>query len=1044
MALKVFLLSAMLLCTGILNAQDIRKITGVVTDEDGEVVIGATVYAVPKKKAATVTDIDGNFSLSVPSGSTGITVSSIGYKPATISLSNKSHYEIRLNIESQLLNETVVVGYGSVRKSTLSNSQSTIKGEDIAERNVTNVASAMQGMMAGVEISSNSGAPGSDVNIIIRGAASINADATPLYVVDGVPVDNISDLSVQDIKSIDVLKDAASSAIYGSRGANGVVLITTKQPKAGDKLTIQASASWGIQSIERYVDVLSPEEWIQWRTKVNDIYYMTDPEGKLGLAKGKYHPELTDDYDTRLKKLGKFQYNAMNDPRWSQSGHPGLQLIDWQREFFRIAPIQNYNFSISNSGDKTRYRISLGFIDQQGIAVNTRFVKANARASMETVFNNHFSFNFTISPSYQKTYGGTNLNGKNKQGAMTLAMVPVTEEEAGVKSGTEPYEGYAWGSTRVSPIEYMRQSTYEQESTGAKTQATVIYKINNGLSFEATTSFDFNTRMTNQFTPSYVTSKWDAGEGVNTTASERVIRGLGYMVQTLGKYNRSWNEIHNLDAMVGYSFEHRQNKELSASASNFPDNSLPIFNINDETITAATYSPGTPIRLVSMFARVQYDWNGILSVMGSIRRDGSSRLGKNNRWGWFPAVSGAFNVTRMNIWPEDFPMNQFKIRASWGNNGNNRITQNAALGILESANYSTNNSSIINGFAQGQLNNLNLGWEKTSSFDLGLDLGFFNNRVQLTVDYYDKITQSLLYKVKTPAVLGFEAVWSNVGHILNRGFEIELRTMNNWGNFHWNLSANVGYNYNEVTSLGNANETIYGGQSNTQVLQVGQPLNSYYMYDAVGVYQTRDDLLKYPRMSNTVVGDVRYRDVNDDGKIDDRDRTIVGKPRPDFTYGLRNTFKYKKWDFSFLFTAQTGGKILSLLGRTIDRPGMGSNLNVLSHWKNMWISEEMPGDGKTPGLFNSNTGQFYDTRWLYSTDFIKLKNVTIGYSLRFKKGHIKNLRLTLTGENLIMWDKYSGGFSPEANQGTTATAGNYDHGCYPQARTITIGAQATF
>lgn len=1041
---SITLLMITLFCAGLLNAQNSRKITGIVSDEDGEVVIGATVYTVPDKKGLTVTDVEGKFSMEIPDNSIEIKVSSVGYRPKTVHLTSKNHYDICLSIDSQLLEETVVVGYGSVRKSTLSNSQSSVQGKDIADRNVTNIASALQGMMAGVEVSSNSGAPGADINIVIRGAASINADATPLYVVDGVPVDNISDLSVQDIKSIDVLKDAASSAIYGSRGGNGVVLITTKHPKAEDKLTIQASASFGIQSLERYVDVLSPEEWIEWRTKVNNIYYMTDPEGKLGLSKGKYTPEISDDYDTRLKKLGKFQYNAINDPRWSQEGYPGLQLIDWQREFFRLAPIQNYNFSISNSNDKTRYRISLGFTDQQGIATNTRFVKATARASMETIFNSHLLFNFTIAPSYQKSYGGSSLNGKNKQGAMTLAMVPVVEEEAGLKSGTEPYKGYTWGSTRVSPIEYMRQSTYEQESTSAKTQASLIYTIIPGLSAEATASFDFNTKMTDQFIPSSVTSKWDAGEGVNTTASERVIRGLGYMAQLLGKYSKSWNEIHNLDAMVGYSFEHRQNKELSASASNFPDNSLPIFNIKDETITGATYTPGTPTRLVSMFARVQYDWDGIVSVMGSIRRDGSSRLGRNNRWGWFPAVSGAFNVAKMDFWPKDFLMNQFKIRASWGDNGNNRIPQNAALGILESANYSTNNSSIINGFAQGQLNNLDLGWEKTRSIDLGVDLGLLNNRIQLTVDYYDKKTRSLLYKVKTPGMLGFEAVWSNVGHILNRGFEVELRTMNNWGKFNWNFSANIGYNFNKVTSLGNDNETIYGGQSNTQVLQVGQPLNAYYMYDAVGVYQTHDDLLRYPRMSNSVVGDVRYRDANDDGIIDDKDRTLVGKPRPDFTYGLRNVFKYKNWDCSILFTAQTGGSILSLLGRTLDRPGMGSNLNVLSHWKNMWVSEEMPGDGKTPGLFNSNTGQYYDTRWLYSTDFIKLKNVTLGYSFKFKNAHIKNLRLTLTGENLLMWDKYSGGFSPEANQGTTATAGNYDYGCYPQARTITLGAQATF
>lgn len=292
-------------------------------------------------------------------------------------------------------------------------------------------------------------------------------------------------------------------------------------------------------------------------------------------------------------------------------------------------------------------------------------------------------------------------------------------------------------------------------------------------------------------------------------------------------------------------------------------------------------------------------------------------------------------------------------------------------------------------------------------------------------------------------MLGFTQAWGNIGSIRNKGFELELTTQNLTGKLKWTTSLNVSYNKNKVLSLGDDNSTVFTGyDKTTQVFMVGQPLRSFYMYDAVGVYQTQADLQKYPVMQNTKVGDVRYRDANGDGVISDSDRTLMGKPDPDYTFGMTNTFKYKNFDLSILITGQTGGHIYGVLGRAMDRPGMGANINVLAHWKNMWKSEAEPGDGKTPGIDNANTGQFYDSRWLYSTDFIKIKNITLGYRLPFKKKFIQNARVYLSGENLLMWDKYDGGFSPEANN--AGSSGDYDYGSYPQARVITLGVNVTF
>ena len=445
----------------------------------------------------------------------------------------------------------------------------------------------------------------------------------------------------------------------------------------------------------------------------------------------------------------------------------------------------------------------------------------------------------------------------------------------------------------------------------------------------------------------------------------------------------------------------------------------------------------------SYYARINYNFDNRYLLGASFREDGSSRFGRENRWGTFPAVSAAYRVSNEKFWPKDFVMNQLKVRASWGLNGNNSISNDAALGLMESANYSL--GSLVNGFAPSSIDNEKLGWEKTHSWNIGIDLGFFNNRIVLAADYYDKTTKDLLYKVSVPAIMGFTKAWGNIGSIGNRGFELELTTQNLTGKLNWSTSLNVSYNKNEVKSLGEDNTTVFIGysDSNTQVFMVGQPLRAYYMYDAVGVYQTKEDLKKYPTMTNSQVGDVRYRDANDDGVINDQDRTLVGKPSPDYTFGFTNSFRYKDFDLSILLTAQTGGKLYSVLGRAMDRPGMGASINVLAKWKNMWRSEEEPGDGKTPGIDNKNTSSLYDSRWLYSTDFIKIKNITLGYRIPVKRfKYLSSARLYMSAENVWMWDKYDGGFSPESNNG--GKTADYDYGAYPQPRTITLGVNVTF
>ena len=1011
-----------------------RTISGTVVDESNEPLIGATVVA-EGKSSMTVTNMDGRFSLAVPDKAKTIEISFIGYTSQTISIKEKSIFMIRMRESDVQMDEVVVIGYGTSKRGNITGSIAKVDASKLEDRPSPNVVSSLQGQLAGVEVRTTDGTPGAAIQIRVRGAASINADATPLYVVDGIPVDDLGNLNPNDIQSIEVLKDASSSAIYGSRGANGVVLITTKTPNKDDKVRIQFTAAFSIQQLERRLDVMTPEEWIAYRTAYNNDKYVSALGGKGATA--------NDDWDTRYAlNSNRVNYEYMNDPRWTQPGYGGLSLIDWQDEYYRLAPMQNYQLAISNGRGNTQYRVSLGYTDQEGIAIETAYRRLNVRSNVETKLLDRVAVGINLSPSFE-WQDGARLYGKDQQSMQAVSMCPVAEPEAGIYAGAEPYSAYQWTGSKVSPVAYMKEVTNVTEIGRLNSSAYVRANIIDGLKLQVTGAFDFISRQSRNFTPSSVVSRWTDGEGYHTSADRQDSRSYKYLFQAVMNYDKRFGK-HNVSAMAGYSMETSSGSSSRLSAERFPDNSLEVFNKDDEVLKMATASLSTTNRLLSYFGRAQYEYDNRYLFTASIRRDGSSRFGKNNRWGTFPAFSAGYRISNEKFWPEKFVINQAKIRASWGMNGNNSISTDAAIGVMGSMNYASG-PSLVNGFAPTSIDNPELGWEKTHSWNFGVDLGFFNNRIAMSVDYYDKTTKDLLYKVKVPATMGFTQAWGNIGSIKNKGLEVELTTQNLTGKLKWTTSFNMGYNKNEVLSLGEDNSTVFIGwsNSNTQVFMVGQPLRAYYMYDAVGVYQTQEDLKRYPTMKNSVVGDVRYRDVNDDGVIDDNDRTLVGKPTPDYTFGMTNKFQYKDFDLSILFTGQKGGMIYSILGRAIDRPGMGASYNVLSRWKNMWMSEANPGDGKTPGINNTNTSSLYDSRWLYSTDFIKLKNVTLGYKIPLRKKKVlSSARIYIAGENLLMWHKYDGGYSPETNNG--GRTDDYDYGSYPQARTFTFGVNLTF
>lgn len=1007
-----------------------KSVSGTVLDNTGMSVIGASVI-VKGTGNGTITDMDGKFVLAnVPEDAT-LEISFVGYKTVNMSVKGKTDLHIILEESAEMLEEVVAIGYGVQKKGSITGAVAKVDAQKLGDRPTSTVASALQGQMAGVEIRSTSGEPGKDIQIRVRGAASINADSDPLYVVDGIPIDNLNSLNPSDIESIEVLKDASSSAIYGSRGANGVVLVTTKKGKEG-KIKVDFSASVGLQQLERKMDLLSGEEWIDLKTYYNNNNYVQ----KYG-AQG---ATINDDWATREAIIGGVDYNCMLDPRWSQPNYGGLQFIDWQDEFYRTALMQDYQVSVSGGTEKTNYRFSLGYWDQEGIATGTDYSRLNVRTNIESKLTDRVKVGLSVAPSVSWANGGR-VDGKDAESHIVLSITPVVEPDAGLLTGTEPHDRYLWAGGAVSPVEYMKQSTNATDVYRINTSAYLQADFGKGFKAEVTGSWNYHAEENRTFVPSSVTKNWSQGEGVKTTASRSNSTVNDMMFQALLYYNKEIRE-HTINAMLGYSVESTKGSSSALSASKFPNNSIEVFDMSYATLTKGEADIDNPIRLLSYFGRVQYDYNDRYLLTASLRRDGSSKFGRNARWGWFPAVSAAWRISNEAFWPEDMFVNSLKLRGSWGMNGNNSIPSDAALSILAGANYSFN-GSLSSGFIPASGANPDLGWEKTHSWNVAFDLGMFNNRIYLSADYYVKTTKDLLYKVSVPSLLGYTTSWDNIGSIENKGLEVELSTQNIVGKFSWSTSLNFGYNKNKVVSLGNNNTTVYTGYSNTQVLQVGKPLKEYYMYNAIGVYQTQAEIdnPNIPKMEGQKVGDVRYEDVNKDGIIDEKDRTYVGHPTPDFTFGMTNTFKYKNFDLSVLVTGQAGGKIYGLIGRAIDRPGMGIGSNTLGRWRNMWRSEEEPGDGKTPSIFSTTTSSLYDTRWLYDSDFIKIKNITLGYQIPIRR-FISYARVYLSLENVFMWDSYEGGYSPESNNG--GSGGDYDYGAYPQARTYSLGVNLTF
>ena len=1036
--------------------------SGKVVDSNGEPIIGASVI-VKGTVIGVMTDVDGNFTIKAQNGAT-LEVSCIGYVTKTVAAA--PGLTVVLEDDTKMLEETVVIGYGSVKKTDLTSAVASMDSKAIQDRPLARAEQALQGQLAGVSVQVISAEPGADPQIRVRGAASISAGNEPLYVIDGVPQSSMTGLNPNDIANIEVLKDAASAAIYGSRGSNGVVIVTTKSGQKGaPKVTFTANA--GVSTLEKRMDVFSAVEWMEFAVRCMDATYLAMyPQGSIA-----------DDNATRMKNLGltgpaRTGGNAVNfDDRWFKYLSPEMQashtyydngeelsLLDWQSYAYSPAAQQNYNVSISGATETTKYMFSLGYLDQDGLSPASNYKRLNLRTNVESKLNNWLKVGLNLAPSFVINTGAGQGNGKDSRAHHVLTSPPVSEPGVGYDTQYYPNVNYLWGGSGMRPKKYYEETAAHNHTM--RLQASSFLRANpfEGFQVEASASATYANSNTNTFEANTMTNaNWTLPEGSKSKAKHTTDYSINTLLQIVANYDRTFGK-HNVSAMLGASSEVGNiGFGTTQEYTNMPNDVITGTFVGSNSTTSPTVKSSnvtekTNTKLLSMFGRVSYSYDNRYMISASLRRDGYSRFGSQNKWGWFPSVSGGWNIANEGFFKDaDLDWwNTFKLRASYGQTGNYGIPESAAYSTLTAGTYGGNLA-----YYAGAFGNTGLGWEKTHSTDVAIDLGFFNNRIQASIDWYTKTTTDLLYSVPVPSVFGTTSIYDNLGSVLNNGIELELNTENiSTKDFEWSTSFNMSYSKNKVLQLGDdttEGNFVYTKQNYNvnQILRIGAPMYEFYNHKNIGVWMSQAEIDAYKAETgltpkyygqNVVPGDPKYEDQNGDGNITNDDWTVLGDPAPRFVFGMTNRFSYKNFDASILFTAQAGGYIMGGFGRAVDRAHMGTQQNTMRHWLNAWWSEEEPGDGVHPYPLTTHSYNI-DSRFVYKSDYFRIKNVTLGYTVPFKN-FIQSLRVYASIENLLILDSYYLGYSPEASNQSGFTG--VDYGAYPSARTFSLGVNINF
>ena len=1074
---SVIWLFLFLLFTGSVLAQapQPRKIQGKITDDAGQPVPGASV-TIKGSRTAVTAGADGTFAIMAREKDV-LVISYVGYQDKEVPASG-NNFTIAMVKGDKSMDDVVVIGYGTQKRGNVTAAVATMDTKSIQEKPITRIDQAMIGQMPGVQIRQQTGMPGAGFSILVRGTGSITAGAEPLYVIDGFPLDvngqntaggftngnPLNNLNPDDIESIQVLKDAAAGAIYGSRAANGVVLITTKRGQIG-RTRVYANANAGVSQVGRKLDVLSPTQWINLAQEVENYKWVNSGTGRTA--------DQSIAQRQAILGLGSNVYNTayMPDPRWSMTGHPGLEYVNWQDSAFRTAPFQNYELSASGGTETVRYFVSGSYLNQDGALLGTGYTNYSARANVEVTAAKRFKLGFNLAPTYSVVQSPT-AEGKDNQMMHLYNMVPIVEDTAGMNTGAGKNSTYAWGGSSVSPVAFLKNTINTIKTT--RNLATVYgdLQILDGLTARSTFNYDQTSQTTKNYVSDYVAG--NVTDRLNTPGKDATGAYSGftkqnYVNENTINYNKTFHDDHTISAVAGvsYSYVHTDVFSIKTAGGFANDDVNTLSNAIPNTSGVATTGTTTEVNstLFSWYSRVQYNYQGKYLLSASIRQDGSSRFGADNKYGTFPSLSAGWRVSQEKFMTNVAFINDLKLRFSWGKSGNNNIVDYSAIPTLQSGivsnvvygNYSFggNNAVAATGQVPNGIPNPYLKWETANTYDAGFDATIWKNRINIIFDAYQKKNTNLLLQVPVPAAAGAISALENVGAVQNRGIEVGLGvTFIRTANFTWSANANIAWNQNKVLSLGGLGNVVnisnnFGTGYPSFLLQKGLPMYTYAVIRHKGILTAADTANpKVTKLPKQTVGDEKYVDANGDGVIDANDRVPYGHPNPDYTYGLTNNFRYKNFDLSIQVYGQHGGSIMSYIGRALDNPGNGTNTTD-GVWRNRWTASN-PNPNAPRGKIGFAYAIPYTTSdWVYSTDFFRIQNITLGYNLKnvFKTGVISSARVYASMLNWFGWDKYSGGVNPEA-QNTNLTAGSYplpgDYGAAPLNRSVVLGVNVGF
>lgn len=1022
--------------------------------EDGGALVGATITEKGTNNGTTA-DANGNFKLNV-GGNATIVVSFIGYTLQEIPVNNRSVINVVLKTNQQQLQDVVVVGYGTQRKKDLTGSIVNLSNKDLVPvPSATSVDQMMQGKVAGVQITQTSGAPGGNVNVVIRGISSITGGNSPLYVVDGYAIGTggggsdlstfssssytasgiasssstnrinpLSTINPSDIESIQVLKDASATAIYGSRGANGVVIITTKRGKMG-KPTISFEHSTGIQQLAKKLDLLSPQEYAEYVAEGRDNAWV--------FAGGKASdPNSVRSTATQVKPEFRNPAQYAN-----QSG------TDWQDVIFQQGLVQNYQLSTSGTSKDVNYYVSGGFFDQKGIIIGSNFKKFTLRTNIDAQLTDKLKIGASFSGAHSygdfaRAEGHLQYRGLISAALASDPTIPLYDASG------NPYSEFSspTGIPVEHPLIIAAEFSDKRNNTNVFTNNYLQYELAPGLVFKSSVGVNYSNNVTRLWKSSKVglaTSRTGAA-----TAGAFEIKSLNWLNENTLNYRHKFGERHDLDVLAGFTAQKNTDEVLQAGASDFPTDDV-------HYIAAGAVTSGTNYRsewsMLSWLARVNYTLAGKYLFTGTIRQDGSSRFGAKNRWGMFPSFSAAYRLSDEAFMRSVPFISDLKIRASYGISGNNLIPNYASQGLL-GISRNVSNGQVVSGVVPSSLANDVLTWEQSVQTNLGLDLSLFQNRLSFTFDAYRAHKKNLLLNVILPAASGFSSSLQNIGEVENKGLELTINSQNvAKGAFQWNTDFNISWNRNKVLALNSATARLQ--TSDYQVAQVGYPISSFRLLNILGVFKTQEEVNNNPKQHPRVQpGDFRYQDADGNGTITSADRTIVGSPWPDFTWGMGNQFSYKSLRLNISINGSQGNEIY-FQGGEVSLNGAGVQ-NQLATMADRWRSETSPGAGlysraiRNDYAFGFSAGT---TKFLFDGSYVRIRNVNLSYA--FPQSVVNKLKMQALSvyadvTNLYTFTKYPG-YDPEGSTtGDNIARSGIDFFAYPNPRTYTVGLRVTF